>query len=109
MFPRNLGNIKKMMDQLGVKSTELDAQKVVIRLRDKELEIINPKVVKIEMQGQESYQIVGEAKEVKKEPEISEEDIKLAMEKTGKKRGVVEKVLRKMGGDLAKAILELQK
>ena len=66
--------------------------------------INNPSIVKIIMQGQDSFQISGEISE---EVGISEEDIKQVMEKTGKTRLEAEVALREAKGDLAEAILSL--
>jgi NACalpha-BTF3-like transcription factor len=69
--------------------------------------IHNPSVVKILMQGQESWQITGEAVDESEESKISEEDIQLVMEKTGKSYGICKDALRENAGDLAACIVAL--
>ena len=99
--------MQAMMKQMGIAQEEIDASKVKIEKTDNtKLIIENPSVIKIKMQGQESFQITGEAKEETSAPEISEDDINTIVEKTGctKKQGL--DALEKTG-DLAEAILEL--
>ena len=57
--------------------------------------------------GQETYQIVGKAKEIEQEP-FTNEDVKLVMEQTGKTEEEVRQALKKNEGDIAKTILELK-
>ncbi len=94
-----------MMKQLGIAQEEIKADRVIIE-GDKRIVINNPNVVKIKMQGQESFQITGEVSEEAGEL-FSEEDIKQVMEKTGKSRKEAKSALEKSGGDLAEAILAL--
>lgn len=96
-----------LMKQMGISQTEIDAEKVVIHKADGKKIVIEPaQVLKVKMQGQESFQITGEAREESGEL-FSEEDIKTVMEKTGAKKDQAKKALEKSQGDLAEAILEL--
>lgn len=103
-------NPKKMqavMKQMGISQDEIDASRVVIEKTDNTKIIIeNPSVTKIKMQGQESFQIVGEVHEETGEVGISEDDVKTVMEKTNKSEEEAKEALEKTG-DLAEAILEL--
>ena len=107
MNPRK---IQAMMKQLGVKQEEIDASEVIIKCADRELVIRNPNVQKINMMGQESFQISGEVSEesLSSEPDISEEDIKTVAEQTGKTEEEAEKAIKEAKGDLAAAILSLK-
>lgn len=96
--------IKGMMSKLGIKQEEIEAKRVVIEQEDKKIIIENPSIAKIEMQGNVSFQISGEIKE---EPIVSEEDIKLVIEKTGKSRLEAEIALKQASGDLTEAIMAL--
>jgi len=96
--------IAGMMSKMGIKQEEIEAKRVIIEQEDKKIVINNPSVVKIEMQGNESFQISGDISE---ELGIQEEDIKQVMEKTGKTRLEAEKALKEAEGDLAEAILSL--
>jgi nascent polypeptide-associated complex subunit alpha len=97
--------MQAMMKQLGMKSENIDASRVIIECEDKNIIIENPSVTKIVMQGQEQFQIAGDIKEEGKG--VSEEDIKQVMEKTSSSRKEAEEALKNSGGDLAEAILSL--
>lgn len=93
------------MKQLGMSQEEISASRVTIEKSDNNKIIIeNPSVVKLKIQGQESFQISGEVKE---EQIISEEDIKTVVEKTNASKEGARKALENAGGDLAEAILKL--
>jgi len=95
------------MKQMGISQNEISAKRVVIEKEDDSKIIIeNPSVTKIQMQGQESFQITGEIREETAEVEISKEDIQTIIEKTGCSEKQARKALEKTG-DLAEAILEL--
>jgi len=95
------------MKQLGMKQEAVDAKRVVIEQDGRNIIIDNPSVSKIQMQGQETWQITGEAREEANEAETTENDIRTVMEKTGKGRKEAENALKKADGDLAQAIIEL--
>ncbi len=100
--------MQAMMKQLGMKQEEVSAKRVVIESDDKNIVIENPQVSKIVMQGQETFQIMGEAREEPAEDNerIKEEDVNLIMEKTGKTDKEARKALEETG-DIANAILKL--
>jgi nascent polypeptide-associated complex subunit alpha len=102
------GKMNALMKQMGIKQEEIDAERVVIEKKDGgNIVINNPSVVKINMQGNESFQITGDVSVESAEEGISEDDVKLVMEKTGKSEEEVREVLEKVGGDLSEAIMEL--
>jgi len=108
MFPgMNPKKMQAVMKQMGISQEEIDASKVIIEKTDNTKIIIEfPSVTKVKMQGQETFQIAGKIKEETSAPEISEDDIKTIIEKTGKSESEARKALEKTG-DLAEAILEL--
>lgn len=108
MFPGlSPKKMQAMMKQMGIAQQEIDATKVTITKTDgTNLIIENPSVIKINMQGQESFQITGESREETAELEISKEDIQTIVEKTGVSEEQAKETLQKTG-DLAEAILEL--
>ncbi len=57
MNPRKM---KQMMNQMGIDLTELDAEEVIIRTPDEELVFHDADVQRMDAQGQQTYQIVGE-------------------------------------------------
>jgi Nascent polypeptide associated complex NAC len=81
-----------------------------IECEGKDIIIDNPSVTLIEAQGSKSFQVAGEAREVKKEvhAEISEEDVNMVMEKTGASADEAREALNASGGNIAEAILNLK-
>lgn len=108
MFPNlNPKKMQALMKQMGMAQEEIPASKVTIEQQDNSKLIIeNPSITKITMQGQETLQITGEMKQESAKLEISQEDIKTIVEKTGKSETEAKAALEKKG-DLAEAILEL--
>jgi len=113
MFPgMNPRKMQAMMKQMGIQQVEVPATEVIIRTEDKDLIITNPQVSKVNMMGQETYQIVGEVHEQERvtAPDvISEEDIQTVVEQTGCSETEAKETLEKNQGDLAETILELKK
>ena len=101
----NPKKMQAMMKQLGINQEEIEAERVIIEKSDGRIVIENPSVQKIVMQGQESWQITGEARE--DETGFSEEDVKMVMDKTGKSKEEVNSALEETEGDIAEAILRL--
>ena len=116
MFPgMNPRAMQQAMRKMGVKQEEIEATEVIIKTPDKELVIIEPNVVKVNMMGQESLQITGEiherelnSNEGSSEPEISEEDVETVTAQTGVDADKARESLVAAGGDLAKAILDIK-
>lgn len=96
--------MQAMMRQMGIKQEDIEAMKVVIERPEGRIVIEQPTVTKITMQGQESWQIAGQARE---ETGISSEDIKVVMDKTGKPESDVRAALEASQGDIAQAIIAL--
>ena len=111
MFPgMNPREMQKAMKRLGIKQEEMDAELVIIKMPDKDLVIKNPQVSRINMMGQETFQIVGDATEVEKESktDINEEDMSTVMEQTNCTREEALQALGESNGNLAEAIIKLQ-
>ena len=103
--------MKQAMKRMGIQQQEIeDAQEVIIKTSSKEIVISNPSVSKVNMGGQETWQIVGDAeeREIDAEPEINEEDVKTVVEQTGVSEEKAREVIEKNKGDLAAAVMELQ-
>lgn len=102
----NPKQMQAMMKQLGMSQNEIPSSRVIIEKEGGDKIVINnPSVVKINMQGQESFQITGDVSEEKAES-FSEEDIKVVMEKTNCTEDEARNALEETG-DLAEAILRL--
>lgn len=111
MFPNiNPREMQKAMKRLGIKQEEIDAELVIIKASDKDIVIKNPHVSRVNMMGQETFQIVGNITEVGKEQniEISEDDMLTVMEQTNCNREKALEALQESSGNLARAILKLQ-
>ena len=105
--------IQSMMKQMGIAQEEISADRVIIEKSDGEGRIIinSPQVVKVKMNGQESYQITGEASEESPEEESDEEkleaDIQSIVEQTGVSKDIAAIELEKNDGDIAETIIAL--
>jgi nascent polypeptide-associated complex subunit alpha len=100
----------KAMKRMGVQQVELDAKEVIIRLEDKELVFVKPQVAKVNMMGQETFQVIGtpEERSISTEPDISEEDIQTVVDQTGVEKEAALEAIKKHNGDIAAAIIELK-
>lgn len=105
----NPRQMKKMMQRMGIQQQEIDADLVIIKSGNKETIISEPNVVKVNMMGQETYQITGNVseREASTEPEISKDDVKTVMEQANVDEEKARAALESSEGDLAKAIIEL--
>ena len=106
----NPRKMQQMMKQLGIQQVDIPATEVIIRTEDKEIIISNPSVAKVNMMGQETFQISGVIREEKisSAPEISEDDIRTVMEQAGVDKKTAKKALEDANGDLAEAIIDLK-
>ncbi len=111
----NSREMKRMMAQMGIKSTDMpDVKTVILKGSTKDYIISDAQVMMIEAQGQKTFQIMGSMKEVQKTdsapsstPQFPEDDIKLVMDQAGVSRETASEALRKAGGEPARAIMDL--
>ena len=111
MFPGiNPREMQKAMKRLGIKQEEIDAELVIIKTTDKDFVIKNPHVSKVNMMGQETFQITGDISESGRndKTEIGEDDIATVMEQTSCTKQEALEALEESNGNLAEAILKLQ-
>ena len=111
MFPgMNPRDMQKAMKRLGIEQEELPATEVIIRMEDKELVISNPQVSKVNMMGQDTFQVIGEVeeRELGSLPSINPDDVKTVQEQTGASEEQAREAIEKHNGDLALAILALK-
>ncbi len=106
----NSREAKAMMRKMGIRQEEINAELVIIKTPDKDLLIRNPQVSRVNMMGQETFQVVGSIEEVEKDakPEISEDDIATVISQTNCTREEALEALDESSGNLAEAILKLQ-
>ena len=125
MNPRKM---KQMMKQMGIDVTELDATEVVIRTEDEEDLVFDaPQVTRMDAQGQQTYQIVGEptrrdatavageeAETAEAEEEdtddggIPDSDVEIVAARAGVPESTAREALEAEDGDLAAAINRLE-
>ena len=111
MFPGvSPREMQKAMKRLGIKQEEIDAELVIIKTHDKDLVIRNPQVSRVNMMGQETFQVVGSIEEVEKDAkaEINEEDIDTIIGQTNCTKEEAMEAIEESNGNLAEAILKLQ-
>ena len=106
MNPRKM---QQMMKQLGIQQVDIPATEVIIKTNQKDIIITNPSVAKVNMMGQETFQISGDISEQEHTTtlEITSDDIKTVMEQAGVNEKIARKALEDAQGDLAEAILKL--
>ena len=103
----NPKQMEKMAKQLGMKMENIDAEQVIIKLQaGGEIIIDNPQVSKINVMGQDTFQITGDITE-KDEEDESEEDVEIVAEKAGVSHDEAKRVLDETN-DIAEAILKLK-
>ncbi|MCX6775398.1 MAG: nascent polypeptide-associated complex protein [Candidatus Micrarchaeota archaeon] len=102
MNPRQM---QRMMEQMGVKTQEIKAERVIIEKEGSQIIITDPQIIETSMKGQRSFNISGNIEE---KALIKEDDLKLVMEKTGASREKAEQALAEFNGDIAGAIMKIQ-
>lgn len=116
MFPGMGGRMdprmmNQMMKRLGIDVVEVPGvTEVIIRTPDKEYVFAKPEVTIMTAQGQRTFQVVGEPnlRTRERKVEISEADVQMVSEQTGKSMQEARAALEATKGDLAEAILRLQ-
>ena len=101
--------VEQAMKRMGIKQVEIPSSEVIIKSEGRDIVISNPKVLKVNMMGQDSFQITGSVQEKAAAVEISEDDVKTVSAQAGVSEDEARKVLEASGGDLAAAIMELGK
>lgn len=123
MDPRRMN---QMMKQLGIDVREVEnVQEVVIRTATQDYVFDQADVTIMTAQGQKTYQVVGTPRVIAKSGggapapskaaapaapvslPISDDDVRLVAEQTGKKPSQARKALEETNGDIAEAIVKL--
>jgi nascent polypeptide-associated complex subunit alpha len=104
----NPAKMQGMMKKMGISQIPLNVKKVIFEMNEGDnLVIEDPSVVKVSMQGQESYQVSGEAVEESAEG-FSDDDVSMVASQSGKSEDEARAALEKSDGDIAEAIVELK-
>ncbi len=106
----NSRQAQQMMKKMGIQQIEIDAVEVIIKTVDKELVFTNPQVSKMNMMGQEMYQVVGhpQLREMDETPDIDDDDVQTVMDQTGVSEEEAREAIENSKGDLADAIMKLK-
>ncbi len=116
MFPGGRVNprqMKAMMKRMGISQEDIDdVEEIVIRTRTKDYVFHEAAVSIMTVQGQKTFQIIGEPEITTKSaaPEkagTSSEDVQLVMQQTGVSEDEAKKALEECGGQPAEAILKI--
>jgi nascent polypeptide-associated complex subunit alpha len=123
MNPRKM---QQMMKQMGIDVTEIDAEEVIIRTGEEELVFDGAQVTRMDAQGQETYQIVGEptTRELGAGDDdataaadeggaadaggVPDDDVQLVATRAGVSQDEAREALDAVDGDLAAAISSLE-
>ena len=109
MMGMNPRQMQAMMRKMGMSQQEVEATQVIIKTSEGDLVFDSPKVSKINMMGQETYQITGSPTMQKRDdtPTISSDDIDTVVSQTKVSEDQAREALEQHKGDIAGAILEL--
>ena len=110
MNKKQMKQMERQMKKMGMKMEDLNGvTEVIIRFEDKELIIDDPSVSLMNVMGQETYQIEGNAREVELEYEIEipDEDIEMVANQANVSMDEARQALEDCKGDLAEAIMKL--
>ncbi len=97
--------MEKMAKQLGMKMETVEAEQVIIKKTDGVIIIDNPQVSRINVMGQDTFQITGDVSE--KDEEDEGDDVEIVAEKAGVSKDEAKRVLDETN-DIAEAILKLK-
>ena len=100
--------VEQAMKKMGIKQEDIAASEVIIKSEGKDIVITNPKVVKVNMMGNDSFQITGNVEERSAAVEISEDDVKTVSEQASVSEEKAKEALEAANGDLAAAIMQLK-
>jgi nascent polypeptide-associated complex subunit alpha len=112
--------MQQMMKQMGIDIDELDAEEVIIRTSEEELVFTDADVQRMDAQGQQTYNIVGDperraagetsdsAEEAEENEGIPQDDIELVAQRTGTSEDAAREALEATDGDLAAAVSRLE-
>ncbi|WP_255150738.1 nascent polypeptide-associated complex protein [Halorarius halobius] len=123
----NPRKMKQMMNQMGIDLDDIEAEEVIIRTADEEMVFHDADVQRMDAQGQQTYQVVGEP-DVRprgegetadagaddtgdagdSDDEIPESDIEIVAGRTGASKSAAREALEETDGDLAAAVERLE-
>jgi len=107
MNPRQM---QQMMKQMGIQQVDVPATQVIILTPTKRIIIERPQVAKVNMMGQQTWQVIGPAREESLDvtPDINDDDIQTVIDQTSASKADALRAIQDAKGDLAEAILQLK-
>jgi len=121
----NPRKMKQMMNQMGIDLEDIDAEEVIIRTPEEELVFQDADVQRMDAQGEQTYQVVGEpdtrprgegstspdaeaeAEAAAVESGFDEDDVEIVAMRTGASEEQAREALEETG-DLAAAVQKLE-
>jgi nascent polypeptide-associated complex subunit alpha len=119
----NPRKMKQMMNQMGIDLEDIDAEEVIIRTAEEELVFHDADVQRMDAQGQQTYQVVGDpdtrprgsdetddtddVSAVEGGSDFSEQDIEIVAQRAGVPEETAREALEETG-DLAAAVQKLE-
>lgn len=107
----NPKQMKQAMQKLGIQQEDVEASKVIIETPESRLVFDNPSVQKVDMMGQETYQVMGTPAEQaanQRDVNISDDDLNTIMDKTGCDEDTARQAIEDNDFDLAAAIMDVK-
>ncbi len=108
MNPRKM---QQLMKQMGIQQRDIDGvERVEIICSDRKYVLEPAQASRVNMMGQDTWQVIGEAREESLDAsvEISDEDVQTVAEQTGVAEEEARAAIEAAEGDLAAAIMRLQ-
>ncbi|UCE35902.1 MAG: nascent polypeptide-associated complex protein [Thermoplasmata archaeon] len=104
----NPKHMKSMMKKHGINIEEMeDVEEVIIKTSSKTLVFRDAAVTLMDVQGQKTYQVVGNPEEITSDTGIPQEDIELVAQQAGVSEEEAKRALEECGGEPAEAIIKL--
>jgi len=120
----NPSKMKQMMEQMGIDIVDVDADEVIIRTPDADLVFTDVDVQRMDAQGQQTYQVVGEPDERPRGgggdsdagtddgtdaggADIANQDVEIVAQRAGVPEAAAREALEETG-DLAAAVQRLE-
>ncbi|WP_135664409.1 nascent polypeptide-associated complex protein [Halorhabdus rudnickae] len=115
--------MKQMMEQMGIDLEDIDAEEVIIKTPDEELVFTDAEVQRMDAQGQQTYQIVGQPEtrersagagsasdDVSSDTDdgIAQADVDVVVQRAGVDEETAREALQDADGDLAAAVANLE-
>ena len=118
----NPRKMKQMMEQMGIDLEDIDAEEVIIKTPDEELVFSDAEVQRMDAQGQQTYQVVGEPESRERgaggdsesgsgdaaDDAIPQEDVDIVVQRADVGEDTAREALEEAEGDLAAAIASLE-